>query len=211
VTKGLEESMTSGALAGFPVVDISATLYDGSYHEVDSSALAFQVRSNAVKRLNVGSPRRRAARLRRPFAAAPRPRLSPAAGTRHASLPRPPRPQIAARGAFRDAMQKCGARLLEPVMKVEVITPEDHMGDVIGDLNSRRGMVNKVRRGVVGPAGARCSWAGRGRGGGAVQRSPRSGLPPLSPYPGPGASRVLNHPTLPPLLPPPSLRTSPAA
>ena len=92
VTKGLEESMTSGSLAGFPVVDIVATLYDGSYHEVDSSALAFQ---------------------------------------------------IAARGAFRDAMGKCGAKLLEPVMKVEVITPEDHMGDVIGDLNSRRGMVNK--------------------------------------------------------------------
>jgi elongation factor G len=92
VTKGLEESMTSGSLAGFPVVDVVATLVDGSYHEVDSSALAFQ---------------------------------------------------IAARGAFRDAMGKCGARLLEPVMKVEVITPEDHMGDVIGDLNSRRGMVNK--------------------------------------------------------------------
>ncbi|KAF6266369.1 chloroplast elongation factor G [Scenedesmus sp. NREL 46B-D3] len=92
VLKGLEESMSSGQLAGFPVVDVTATLFDGSYHEVDSSALAFQ---------------------------------------------------IAARGAFRDAMSKCGARLLEPVMKVEVITPEDHMGDVIGDLNSRRGMVNK--------------------------------------------------------------------
>ncbi|WIA35701.1 hypothetical protein OEZ86_004105 [Tetradesmus obliquus] len=92
VLKGLEESMGSGQLAGFPVVDVTATLIDGSYHEVDSSALAFQ---------------------------------------------------IAARGAFREAMSKCGARLLEPVMKVEVITPEDHMGDVIGDLNSRRGMVNK--------------------------------------------------------------------
>eukprot|EP00882_Tetradesmus_deserticola_P000446 GHRQ01000490.1.p1 GENE.GHRQ01000490.1~~GHRQ01000490.1.p1 ORF type:complete len:506 (+),score=256.11 GHRQ01000490.1:130-1518(+) len=92
VLKGLEESMSSGALAGFPVVDVTTTLVDGSYHEVDSSALAFQ---------------------------------------------------IAARGAFREAMSKCGARMLEPVMKVEVITPEDHMGDVIGDLNSRRGMVNK--------------------------------------------------------------------
>jgi len=92
VTKGLEEMMSSGSLAGFPVVDVKTVLYDGSYHEVDSSALAFQ---------------------------------------------------IAARGAFREAMQKCGARLLEPVMKVEVVTPEDHMGDVIGDLNSRRGMVNK--------------------------------------------------------------------
>jgi elongation factor G len=90
VVKGLEESMSAGSLAGFPVVDVSATLVDGSYHEVDSSALAFQ---------------------------------------------------IAARGAFREAMAKCGARLLEPVMKVEVITPEDHLGDVIGDLNSRRGMV----------------------------------------------------------------------
>lgn len=67
VLKGLEESMTTGNLAGFPVVDVTCTLYDGSYHEVDSSALAFQ---------------------------------------------------IAARGAFREAMQKCGARLLEPVMKV---------------------------------------------------------------------------------------------
>jgi elongation factor G len=70
VLKGLEESMTSGNLAGFPVVDVTCTLYDGSYHEVDSSALAFQ---------------------------------------------------IAARGAFREAMQKCGARLLEPVMKVRVL------------------------------------------------------------------------------------------
>lgn len=92
VLKGLEECMNSGSLAGFPVVDIKAVLYDGSYHDVDSSALAFQ---------------------------------------------------IAARGAFKDAMPKAGARLLEPLMKVEVMTPEDHMGDVIGDLNSRRGMVAK--------------------------------------------------------------------
>jgi translation elongation factor EF-G len=70
VLKGLEESMGSGQLAGFPVVDVTATLFDGSYHEVDSSALAFQ---------------------------------------------------IAARGAFREAMSKCGARLLEPVMKVRVV------------------------------------------------------------------------------------------
>eukprot|EP01025_Chloroclados_australasicus_P065154 TRINITY_DN883_c0_g1_i1.p1 TRINITY_DN883_c0_g1~~TRINITY_DN883_c0_g1_i1.p1 ORF type:complete len:768 (-),score=132.30 TRINITY_DN883_c0_g1_i1:339-2642(-) len=90
VVKGLEECMSNGALAGFPVVDVVATLFDGSYHDVDSSLLAFQV---------------------------------------------------AARGAFRDAMPKCKAKLLEPVMKVEIITPEDHMGDVIGDLNSRRGMV----------------------------------------------------------------------
>lgn len=72
-------------------------------------------------------------------------------------------PQIAARGAFRDAMGKCGARLLEPVMKVEVITPEDHMGDVIGDLNSRRGMVRGrwccCLRAVCESA---CGAAGRG-------------------------------------------------
>ncbi|GFH24222.1 elongation factor G, chloroplastic [Haematococcus lacustris] len=92
VLKGLQESMDSGTLAGFPVVDVTTVLYDGSYHEVDSSALAFQ---------------------------------------------------IAARGCFREAMGKCGVRLLEPIMKVEVITPEDHMGDVIGDLNSRRGLINK--------------------------------------------------------------------
>ena len=90
VLKGLEDMMGSGALAGFPVVDLKATLYDGAYHDVDSSVLAFQ---------------------------------------------------IAARAAFREAMKKGGARLLEPIMAVEVTTPEDHMGDVIGDLNSRRGMV----------------------------------------------------------------------
>lgn len=90
VIKGLEECMTSGALAGYPVVDLSATLYDGNSHDVDSSVLAFQ---------------------------------------------------IAARGAFREAMKKGKCKLMEPVMSVEVLTPEDHMGDVIGDLNSRRGMV----------------------------------------------------------------------
>ncbi|PNH03241.1 Elongation factor G, chloroplastic [Tetrabaena socialis] len=92
VVKGLEECMSSGSLAGFPVVDVTCVLYDGSYHEVDSNALAFQ---------------------------------------------------IAARACFREAMGKCGARLLEPIMKVEVMTPEDHMGDVIGDLNSRRGVIIK--------------------------------------------------------------------
>eukprot|EP00892_Ulva_mutabilis_P001865 jgi/Ulvmu1/1167/UM107_0041.1 len=90
VVKGLEECMSNGALAGYPVVDLSARLYDGSYHDVDSSVLAFQ---------------------------------------------------IAARGAFRDAMKKGKCKLMEPIMKVDVLTPEDHMGDVIGDLNSRRGMV----------------------------------------------------------------------
>eukprot|EP00887_Chlorella_sp_A99_P003014 scaffold9.g3014.t1 len=93
VLKGLEEMMSSGSLAGFPVVDVRATLYDGSYHDVDSSVLAFQ---------------------------------------------------IAARAAFREGMKKAGVQLLEPIMKVEVVTPEEHMGDVIGDLNSRRGMVVKA-------------------------------------------------------------------
>ncbi|KAI3429314.1 hypothetical protein D9Q98_005409 [Chlorella vulgaris] len=92
VTKGLEEMMGSGSLAGFPVVDVKTTLYDGSYHDVDSSVLAFQ---------------------------------------------------IAARMAFREGMKKAGVQLLEPIMKVEVVTPADHMGDVIGDLNSRRGLVQE--------------------------------------------------------------------
>ena len=91
--KGLEEMMESGVLAGFPVVDMRCVLYDGSYHEVDSSVLAFQ---------------------------------------------------IAARQAFRDGVKKAAPRLLEPIMKVEVITPEESMGDVIGDLNSRRGMIQSM-------------------------------------------------------------------
>ena len=93
VQKGLEEMMSGGVIAGFPVVDVRATLFDGSYHDVDSSVLAFQ---------------------------------------------------LAARGAFREGIPKCGPRLLEPIMKVQVITPEEHMGDVIGDLNSRRGMVTEL-------------------------------------------------------------------
>ena len=92
VVKGLQEMMSSGSLAGFPVVDVKATLYDGSYHDVDSSVLAFQ---------------------------------------------------IAARQCFREGMKKAGVQLLEPIMKVEVVTPDDHMGDVIGDLNSRRGLVQE--------------------------------------------------------------------
>lgn len=93
VQKGLEEMMSSGILAGFPVVDVKATLYDGSFHDVDSSVLAFQ---------------------------------------------------IAARQAFKDGMKKSGPQLLEPIMEVEVICPEDNMGDVIGDLNSRRGMIGTL-------------------------------------------------------------------
>jgi elongation factor G len=91
VIKGLEGSLDAGPIAGFPVVDMKATLYDGAYHDVDSSALAFE---------------------------------------------------IAARAAVREALPKAGPKLLEPIMKVEVVTPEDYMGDVIGDLNSRRGQVS---------------------------------------------------------------------
>lgn len=91
VMKGMEECMSNGILAGYPVVDVRAVLTNGSYHEVDSSALAFQ---------------------------------------------------LAARGAFREGIRKAGPRLLEPIMKVEVVTPEEHLGDVIGDINSRRGQIN---------------------------------------------------------------------
>ncbi|TAL03649.1 MAG: elongation factor G, partial [Rhodospirillaceae bacterium] len=91
VIKGLQGSLDSGPIAGFPIVDMKATLYDGAYHDVDSSALAFE---------------------------------------------------IAARAAVREAIPKAGPKLLEPIMKVEVVTPEDYMGDVIGDLNSRRGQVS---------------------------------------------------------------------
>lgn len=93
VEKGLESIKETGVIAGFPCIDFKATLFDGAYHDVDSSALAFE---------------------------------------------------IAARAAFREGIPKCKPALLEPVMKVEVVTPEDYMGDVIGDLNSRRGQVNAM-------------------------------------------------------------------
>ena len=91
VEKGMTGQKDTGVIAGFPCIDFKATLYDGAYHDVDSSALAFE---------------------------------------------------IAARAAFREGIPKCKPVLLEPVMKVEVVTPEDYMGDVIGDLNSRRGQVD---------------------------------------------------------------------
>lgn len=91
VQKGLEEALTTGVLAGYPTVDFKATLYDGSYHDVDSSELAFKV---------------------------------------------------AASLAFKEGMRQGAAVLLEPIMKVEVETPEEHMGDVMGDLNSRRGRIS---------------------------------------------------------------------
>ncbi|MGV0879548.1 elongation factor G [Martelella sp. FLE1502] len=90
VQKGIESVLSSGPLAGFPMLGIKATLVDGAYHDVDSSVLAFE---------------------------------------------------IASRACFREAARKAGAQLLEPIMKVEVVTPEDYVGDVIGDLNSRRGQI----------------------------------------------------------------------
>ena len=90
VQKGLESSKDNGLLAGFPVIDFKATLYDGGYHDVDSSVLAFE---------------------------------------------------IAARAAFRELRERASPKLLEPIMKVEVLTPDEYMGDVIGDLNSRRGQI----------------------------------------------------------------------
>ncbi len=90
VEKGIKSAMEVGVLAGYPVSGIKATLYDGAYHDVDSSVLAFE---------------------------------------------------IAARAGFREGMNKAKPKLLEPVMNVEVITPEEYMGDIIGDLNSRRGQV----------------------------------------------------------------------
>jgi elongation factor G len=90
VEKGLESVLGSGPLSGFPVVDLKVALIDGKFHEVDSSALAFE---------------------------------------------------IASRMALREALQKAGPVLLEPIMKVEVVTPEDYTGSVIGDLNSRRGQI----------------------------------------------------------------------
>ena len=90
VGEGIEDAMKSGILGGFPVVGVHANVYDGSYHEVDSSEMAFH---------------------------------------------------IAGSMAFKDAMQKAAPVLLEPIMRVEVTTPEDYMGDVIGDINSRRGRI----------------------------------------------------------------------
>ncbi len=99
VQKGIESVLSSGPLAGFPMLSVKATLMDGAYHDVDSSVLAFE---------------------------------------------------IASRAAFREGAQKAGAQLLEPIMKVEVVTPEDYVGDVIGDLNSRRGQIQgQEARGIA--------------------------------------------------------------
>jgi len=93
VEKGLVAQQQTGVIAGFPCIDFKATLYDGAYHDVDSSVLAFE---------------------------------------------------IASRAAFREGIAKASPVLLEPMMKVEVVTPEEYMGDVIGDLNSRRGQVQEM-------------------------------------------------------------------
>ncbi len=90
LAKGVESALQNGVIAGFPMMDLKATLYDGAYHDVDSSALAFE---------------------------------------------------IAGRAAVREGLPHAGPKLLEPIMKVEVVTPEEYMGDIIGDLNSRRGQV----------------------------------------------------------------------
>ena len=90
VQQGIGIASETGVIAGFPMIDFKATLYDGAYHDVDSSAMAFD---------------------------------------------------IAARAAFREGIAKAGPQLLEPVMKVEVVTPDEYMGDIIGDLNSRRGQI----------------------------------------------------------------------
>ncbi|ELJ3965784.1 elongation factor G [Campylobacter jejuni] len=93
VDKGVQEALQNGVLAGYPVEDVKVTVYDGSYHEVDSSEMAFK---------------------------------------------------LAASMGFKEGARKAGAVILEPMMKVEVETPEDYMGDVIGDLNKRRGQVNSM-------------------------------------------------------------------
>ena len=99
IEKGFEGMMENGVLAGFPTLDVEVELFDGGFHAVDSSAIAFE---------------------------------------------------IAAKGAFRQSMPKAGPQLLEPIMHVDVFTPEDHVGDVIGDLNRRRGMIKDQQAGATG-------------------------------------------------------------
>ena len=101
VDKGVHEQMENGVIAGYPVVDVKVTLFDGSYHDVDSSEMAFK---------------------------------------------------IAGSMCFRDGAKKASPVLLEPIMKVEVITPEDYMGDVVGDINRRRGIVHGMNDAPSGKA-----------------------------------------------------------
>jgi len=99
VDKGVKEQMTNGVIAGFPVVDVKVTLFDGSYHDVDSNEMAFK---------------------------------------------------IAGSMCFKEGARKAKAVLLEPVMKVEVVTPEDYMGDVVGDINRRRGLIQGMEETPAG-------------------------------------------------------------
>jgi elongation factor G len=93
VDKGIQEQLQNGVLAGYPVVDVKVTLFDGSYHDVDSNEMAFK---------------------------------------------------IAGSMAFKDAARRAKPVILEPIMKVEAVTPEDFMGDVMGDLNRRRGILQGI-------------------------------------------------------------------
>ena len=99
IEKGFNSMMDTGVLAGFPVLDVEVELFDGGFHAVDSSAVAFE---------------------------------------------------LAANGAYRQSMPKAGAQIMEPIMKVDVFTPDDHVGDVIGDLNRRRGMIKSQDAGATG-------------------------------------------------------------
>ena len=99
VEKGIQEQMENGVLAGYPVVDVKVTLFDGSYHDVDSSEMAFK---------------------------------------------------IAGSMGFKEGAVKAKPVLLEPIMKVEVVTPEDYMGDVVGDLNRRRGVIQGMDESPAG-------------------------------------------------------------
>jgi len=99
IDKGIKEATQSGVIAGYPVVDVKVTLFDGSYHDVDSNEMAFK---------------------------------------------------IAGSMAFRDAMSNAKPVLLEPIFKVEVVTPEDYYGDIVGDLNRRRGQIIGMEDSVSG-------------------------------------------------------------
>jgi elongation factor G len=93
INKGIQETLTKGIVAGFPIIDVQATVFDGSYHDVDSSEAAFKMAGSM---------------------------------------------------AFKEAFNKAKPVILEPIMKIEVTTPESYMGDVIGDLNSKRGQINEM-------------------------------------------------------------------
>ena len=99
IQKGIEEQMKNGVVAGYPLIGLKATVFDGSYHDVDSNEMAFK---------------------------------------------------IAASMATKQLAQKGGGKVLEPIMKVEVVTPEDYMGDVMGDLNRRRGLIQGMEDSVSG-------------------------------------------------------------